>query len=59
MASNEEILAGMANILNEVADGPSTEDEPAQFPADDGLSMTEVAMPADDGDASAGKSDAR
>lgn len=53
MASNEEILAAMANILNEVADGPSNEGEPVQFPADDALSMSEVAMPADDGDSSA------
>jgi hypothetical protein len=59
MASNEEILAGMADILNEVADGRSAEGEPLQFPADDGLWISEVAMPADDVDASAGYSEAR
>ncbi|MFL6163209.1 MAG: acyl carrier protein [Jatrophihabitantaceae bacterium] len=52
MASNEEILAGMAEILNEVADvapGDVTVDKSFTDDLDvDSLSMVEVAMAAEE-----------
>jgi hypothetical protein len=56
MASNEEILAGMAGILNEVADGPPSDeanDGPmeAALVGQDSLSLDEVALAPEDADA--------
>ena len=52
MASNEEILAGMAEILHEVADvAPEDVTEDKSFTDDldvDSLSMVEVAMAAEE-----------
>jgi acyl carrier protein len=51
MATNEEILAGMAEILNEVADSTPEDGQPAKSFTDDlavdSLSMVEVAMAAE------------